>query len=195
MLLLCGVMVTSGCSSWRPWAVRSQSPEGSGQDASNPRLVGDLASPFNVHPITIEYVGLVTKLKGTGSDPRPSPERSVLIGEMQTRGIRNPNAMLASGDTALVKVRAALRPGIQKDDRFDVEVRVLSQDESTSLRGGYLLQTELKEMAVLSDSRFHSGHTFGVAEGPVLVADPSADPKKDRVLTTRGLVLGGGIAR
>ena len=195
MLLLCGVMVTSGCSSWRPWAVRSQSPEGSGQDASTPRLVGDLASPFNVHPITVEYVGLVSGLKATGSDPRPSPERALLLGEMQTRGVRNPNAVLASPDTALVKVRATLRPGIQKDDRFDVEVRVPSQSETTSLRGGYLLQTELKEMAVLADSRFHSGHTYGVAEGPVLVADPSADPKKDRVLTTRGMVLGGGVAR
>jgi len=195
MLLLCGVVVTSGCSSWRPWAMRSQSPEGSGPDAPTPRLVGDLASPFNVHPVTVEYVGLVTGLKGTGSDPRPSPERALLLGEMQTRGVRNPNAVLASPDTALVKVRATIRAGIQKGDRFDAEVRVPSQSETTSLRGGYLLQTELKEMAVLADSRYHSGHTYGVAEGPVLVADPSADPKKDRVLTTRGMVLGGGVAR
>ena len=34
---------------------------------------------------------------------------------------------------------------------------------------------------------------LGIAEGPVLV-DPTADPKKDPALATRGRILGGGVA-
>jgi hypothetical protein len=89
-------------------------------------------------------------------------------------------------------VRAYLRPGIQQGDRFDVEVRVPSRSETTSLRGGWLLPARLTEMAVLGE-QIRQGSVLGKAEGPVLV-DPSADPKKDPALVTRGRVLGGGVA-
>ena len=47
-------------------------------------------------------------------------------------------------------------------------------------------------MAVLGE-QIREGHVLGIAEGPVLV-DPSADPKKDPALATRGRILGGGVA-
>ena len=65
---------------------------------------------------------------------------------MQIRGIANPDTVLASGDVSLVMVEAYLRPGIQKGDHFDIELRVPSQSDTTSLRGGYLLETRLAEM-------------------------------------------------
>ena len=89
-------------------------------------------------------------------------------------------------------MRAYLRPGIQEGDHFDVEVRVPSRSETTSLRGGWLLPARLTEMAVLGE-QIRQGSVLGHAEGPVLV-DPSADPKKDPALVTRGRVLGGGVA-
>jgi hypothetical protein len=89
-------------------------------------------------------------------------------------------------------VRAFLRPGIQEGDRFDVEVRVPSQSETTSIRDGWLLPTRLTELAVLGE-QIREGHLVGTAEGPVLV-DPSADPEKDPALATRGRILGGGVA-
>jgi hypothetical protein len=79
---------------------------------------------------------LVTGLNGTGSDPPPTPQRAALLAEMNRRGVDNPNALLASGTTSLVLVRGMLRPGIQPGDRFDVEVRIPSQSETTSIRDG-----------------------------------------------------------
>ncbi len=196
VLLLCVVVMFGGCSTWQGLtglSLRSQSPETPEPDAPETGLVGNLAVAFNVFPLVVENVGLVTGLKGTGSDPRPSPPRTALMGEMHTRGVASPNTVLASKDNSLVLVRGILRPGIQKGDRFDLEVRIPSQSETTSLRGGHLLETGLKELAVLKDNAIHSGHTYGLGEGPVLV-DPSADQKTDRVLLGRGRVLGGGLA-
>jgi flagellar basal body P-ring protein FlgI len=112
---------------------------------------------------------------------------------MHKRGVKSPNALLASKNASLVLVRAVLRPGIQKGDRFDVEVRLPPKSETTSLRGGYLLQTELKQLAVMSDWRVHEGAAYGVAEGAVLV-DPSANEKSGPILAGRGRILGGGVA-
>ena len=148
--------------------------------------------PANLEPVRVEAVGLVTGLHGTGSDPSPSPQRAALLEEMRTRGVANPNSVLASGDVALVMVQAILPAGVQKGDHFDVEVRVPSQSETTSLRGGYLLETRLSEMAVLSN-QVHHGELLALAQGPVMI-DPTADPKKDHVIMCRGRVLGGGVA-
>ncbi len=193
ILVTLGVIALSGgCTSCTPWAVRSQSPEEPGTEIPETRLVGDMAVPFGMFPVKIEAVGLVTGLRGTGSDPRPSPQRAALLAEMQTRGINSPNIILASQDTAMVLVRAVLPPAIQKGDRFDVEVRIPGHDDTTSLAGGYLLETRLKEMAVL-DNQIHDGKVLGLAEGPVLI-DPSATEKDNPVLLGRGRVLGGGKA-
>ncbi|MBN1393968.1 MAG: flagellar basal body P-ring protein FlgI [Pirellulales bacterium] len=155
------------------------------------KLVGDLAVPTGMEPIRVEDVALVTKLQGTGSDPSPSPQRAALLDEMKKRGVENPNRVLASGNVSLVMVVGWLRAGIQEGDRFDVEVRTLTHSETTSLRGGYLLETRLKEMAVLGN-QIRNGHVQGLAEGPVLV-DPAAGPD-DKILLCRGRVLGGGVS-
>lgn len=191
-LLVCGVLGLGGCSWFKGLtAVRSQSPEETGSPEADTRLVGDLAVPYNLTPMRVEAVGLVTGLRGTGSDPKPSPQRQALIAQMQARGVVSPGSLLASGNTSLVLVRAVLRPGIQKGDRFDLEVRIPSDSETTSLRGGWLMQTDLRDLAVL-DNQIHEGHIWGKGEGPVLV-DPSANAKQDRVLLGRGRVLGGGV--
>jgi len=171
----------------------SKSPVlGETAEVKPPRLVGDLAVPYGLHSIVVEAIGLVTGLNGTGSDPLPSPERQFLLAEMQRRGVQNPNTVLASKNTALVLVRGYLRPGIQKGDVFDVEVRVPSRSETTSLRGGFLLEVPLREMMILRGA-VREGHILAKASGPVLV-DPSADPEKDPIYATRGRILGGGVA-
>ncbi|MHC4401850.1 MAG: HEAT repeat domain-containing protein [Planctomycetota bacterium] len=184
-----------GCSLWDDMTVRSQSPDDYDLGERDVPLVGDLAVPMSMStfPVKVDSVGLVTGLPGTGSDPVPSPYRDRLLSQMRTLDVEAPNAVLASPTTAMVVVRGVLKPGIQKGDRFDLEVRVLSQSRTTSLRGGYLMETELKEYAVMPDNRIHSGRTWGVAAGPIMVS-PSSDSKKDRVLLGRGRVLGGGVA-
>ena len=164
-----------------------------GSPESSTRLVGDLAVPYGLHPIRVEAVGFVSGLKGTGSDPQPSPQRSVVMREMQRRSIESPNALLASPNTSLVMVRGILRAGIQKGDRFDLEVRVMSRSETTSLRGGTLWTTDLKQMALLADNRVHSGHELATGKGAILV-DPAPKGEGSKVLQCRGRVLDGGVA-
>jgi len=173
--------------------MRSQSPETFEPATLSTQLVGDLAVPTGLQPVKVEAVGMINGLHGTGSDPAPSPQRAALLTEMQTRKVTNPNAVLASGNVSLVLVQGWMKAGIQKGDHFDIEVRVPSQSETTSLRGGYLLETRLMEMAIL-DQQLRHGNLLALAQGPVLV-DPTDDPKKDRILLCRGRVLRGGVAR
>lgn len=173
--------------------MRSQNPDEPLPLDEVPRvkLVANYAVPTGLEPFRIEAICMVGGLNGTGSDPGPSPQRAALLDEMQKRGVNKPNQILASGNISMVMVRGWLRAGIQKGDRFDVEVRTLSHSETTSLRGGYLLEARLKQMMNL-DNQMHGGHVLALAKGPVLV-DPSAGPK-DRVLRCRGRILGGGVA-
>ncbi|MEN6450500.1 MAG: flagellar basal body P-ring protein FlgI [Thermoguttaceae bacterium] len=198
LLLACSsaLLGASGCS-WFNGTMRSQSPDEAKADEPHTKLIGDIAVPTGIWPARVEAIGLVTGLHGAGADPSPSPQRAALVEEMQIRGIANPDTVLASGDVSLVMVQAYLRPGIQKGDRFDIELRVPSQNDTTSLRGGYLLETRLREMR-LPDSpteqqRVIRGKELALARGPVLV-DPTADPK-DRVAQCRARIPGGGVCK
>jgi flagellar basal body P-ring protein FlgI len=172
---------------------RQQSPEARIDLPPMPdvKYVSAYSHPYGMNYVKLEGISLVTGLAGTGSDPPPNQQRAALLAEMTRREVDDPNHMLASGDTSLVLVRMILRPGAQKGDRVDVEVRVPAQSETTSLRDGWLLSTRMTEMAVLGDS-IREGHVLGLAEGAVLV-DPSANLEKDPALSTRGRILGGGL--
>ncbi|NLE36720.1 MAG: hypothetical protein GX621_01700 [Pirellulaceae bacterium] len=184
---------TLGCSSLDLFSRRSQSPDDSLGSASA-RLVGDLAAPYGMFPVRVEGVGMVTSLPDTGSDAAPSPERAILLSDMKARNVEQPSRVLARKDTALVMVMGILRPGIQKGDAFDIQLRVPSQSETTSLRGGWLLKTSLKEMAVSHDQQLLTGRDWGHAEGAILI-DPSAEAGQDAaILSCRGRILGGGRA-
>jgi flagellar basal body P-ring protein FlgI len=174
--------------------LRPQSPEARIDVPVMPdvKYVSAYTHPYGMNYVKIEAVSLVTGLPGTGSDPPPTPQRAMLLDEMKRREVANPNEILSSTSTSMVLVRAFLRPGIQEGDRFDVEVRVPTGSETTSLRNGWLLSTRLSEMAVL-DQQIHEGHVYGLAEGPVLV-DPTADTKANEALATRARILSGGIA-
>ena len=189
---LSAVLLLSGCSVWNPLSVRSQSPDPDETPIHTTRLVGDLAVEYGRHPICVEAVGFVGGLNRTGCDPEPSPERSLVIHEMQLDEIENPNALLASKNTSLVKVRGVLHAGIQKGDHFDLEVRVLNRSETTSLRGGNLWTTDLKQLALMSDNRIHGGHALASGSGAILV-DPSTNGEDSRILECRGRILGGGV--
>ncbi len=169
-------LMASGCAT--P-ALRSQSPEEFAEAVeSRVHLVGDYARPYGNTYIKVESVAFVTGLNNTGSDPAPSPQRDELLHEMKTRGVNNPNQLLTSPTTSLVLVRAFLPPGVQKGDKLDLEVQVPSRSETTSLRGGWLMETNLYELAELG-KEIHRGHKMGIGVGPVLV-DPAADGEKDR---------------
>jgi hypothetical protein len=167
----------------------TEAPAGS---AGQTRLISAVAHPYGMNYVKVENVALVTGLAGTGEDPAPSPQRAALLAEMNRRGIEHPNEVLASPNTSLVLVRAFLRPGIEKGETFDVEVRTPSRSDTTSLRGGMLLETRLSEAAVLG-GQIRYGHEAAIAQGSILV-DPSATPDKDDAGSTQGVVLSGGVA-
>lgn len=188
-MLFAGWTISTGCKT--PSILRSQSPE-EHEPGSDTMLVGELAAPIGLNSFQVEAIGLITGLDGAGSDPQPSAQQSALLDEMKKRGVQNPNQVLASHDTEIVIVRAYMRPGIQKGDHFDVEVRALAQSEAKSLRGGWLLDSRLKQMAVTNGGEIRDGKPYGMAAGPVLV-DPAADGEADRMKLLRGRILGGGV--
>jgi flagellar basal body P-ring protein FlgI len=190
-LFTCSAAVLAGCSSWNLLSP-GQAKLAATTPEEQPHTVGDLAVPFGMFPVRVEAVSLIAGLHGTGSDPEPSPQRAMLLGEMERRGVESPNRLLATRNWSMVVVRGFLRPGIQKGDAFDVELRVTDRSETTSLRGGALLETRMKDSAVLN-GHFLEGKDRGLAQGPVLV-EPTASEKRDSLLLRRGVVLGGGTA-
>jgi hypothetical protein len=154
-------------------------------------LVGDHASAYGMTPFVVEGVGLVVGLHGTGSDPAPSSYREVLLDEMRKRDVRNPNRLLASKDTAIVLVKGFLRPGTRKGDRFDVQLIIPGRDTTTSLRGGYLMETRLTEHANLGNA-LRAGHLRALAKGPIMI-DPKPSGSEGEADLTKGRVLSGGV--
>lgn len=157
-------------------------------------MVGDYAGFGNLNYVTLEGVGLVVGLDGTGGDPPPSSAREILSDDMRRRGIADPETILRSPNTALVIVRAYLPPMVRKGEAFDVDVRVPEGDTTTSLNGGWLLETELSESALVPGQGVMKGHILAKAKGPILVT--SGEGKSDSTgLKRRGKILGGGISK
>jgi hypothetical protein len=175
-------------------AIRSQSPEieALAQLENDTKYVGDYAAAWGLNSKRIERPALVTGLADTGSDPPPGPQRQTLLADMQSRGVIEPNALLASRSTSLAWVHGYLPPGVRKGDRFDIFVEVPADNDTTSLAGGWLMETRLAEMAVIGNT-IRDGHELGVAEGPLLV-DPVAGGTLDSKSKIRARVPGGGVA-
>jgi hypothetical protein len=195
LFLACAVLgaglASCGCAGS---AIRSQSPEieALSKLEASTKLVGDYAAPSGLAVKRIERAALVTGLANTGSDPPPGPQRTALLADMQARGVVEPNRLLASPSTSLAWVHGYLPPGVRKGDRFDILVEVPPDHETTSLDGGWLMETRLAEMAVINNT-IRDGHELGVGEGPLLV-DPVAEGTRDSKSKLRARVPGGGVA-
>jgi flagellar basal body P-ring protein FlgI len=158
------------------------------------KLIGDYTNFAGLAPITIEGVGLVVGLNGTGGNPAPSPQRTTLLEEMKRRQVPNPNAILASPDTALVIVRAYLPALLKKGETIDVEVLVPPSANCTSLEGGWLLETLLSEHAFIAGRGTLEGHTYAVAHGPILLEGRSPTTNEERRKRI-GRILSGATVR
>ena len=194
-LILALLFLSTGCSSW--WHLRGHDSDlGShleDEDSLDTHYVGNLATAWGNNWAKVEGVALVTRLSGTGSDPRPSAVKERLIAEMQSHQVRKPEDILASPNTSMVLVAGFLPPGIQKGEPFDVEVRVPRGSETTSLSGGYLMQARMRPMEILGNG-LKTGHVIALAKGPLLV-ESTFKGDDDQLLATRARVLGGGIAK
>ncbi len=188
LFLSCALALVVGCAG--P-AVRSQSPEDLEMATieKQVRLIEAVSLPFGLNTVTVQGPALVVGLANTGSDPPPSAERSELMADMQARGVVGPSALLASGQTSLVWASTELPPAAQQGDPLDILVRVPAHVDTTTLWGGWLMESRFKEKAVLMDNRTHDGHVLALGGGALLVDPPGSGD--DKVSQLRGRVLGG----
>ena len=169
-------------------ADRPKSPLGLGSKKEPPlkidETVGDLAYVRLVDGIRVEGAGLVIGLDQTGSNPSPSPDRSKVLNLMRAAQVEGAERILESKQTSLVTVRGAIPGGIARADAFDVVIELPADTGTTSLAGGFLIETELTFNGIGEDGKEHEGQVLAKVEGPVLIGsagDPN-DPKVGRVL-------------
>ena len=189
-------------------SMRSQSPDDESEDEDGDYseadefdtvvetpLVGEYTTITGLNVIRLQGVGLITGLKNTGGDPPPSIYRTALLEEMRRRGVSNPNQILSSPTTALVVVRAYLPPLIRKGDPFDVQVSLPDNSTATSLAGGWLMETNLSEHAVVPGRGVLKGHIYARAEGSVLISVGAESEVESREgLLRKGRILAGGTS-
>lgn len=141
------------------------------------RLIGDVTTVANADPIAVFGIGLVINLEGTGSPTPPGGFRNTLEDYLRKRSCTNVHEALNSKNTSLVFVSALIPPGARKGDPIDLEVTLPPQSKTTSLRGGYLIETTLHnyESAKRVNPNLErpdfalKGHPLVRGEGPVLV--------------------------
>jgi flagellar basal body P-ring protein FlgI len=187
LFLAAGLAACCGC---RAPLFRGQTPEIEADRGLE--FVGDFARPWGLNWVKLESVALVTNLDNTGSAPPPSEQRDLLKGEMQSHEVKDADEVLDSPQTSLVLLRAYLPPGVHKGEPIDVEVSVPSRSETQSLRGGWLMRSRLRPMEPLGGV-VRLGNVDALAQGDVLV-DSLFAGQTDKVLETRGRVLGGGVS-
>ncbi len=190
-LVWCWMLALAGCQT--PWIKKKPSePEPVRKDDLEPELefVGDITRAWGLGYMKVEGIALVTRLRGTGSDPPPNDRREALREEMKTNGVTHPDDILALDSTAMVYVRAYLPPGVRKDDRCDVLIESPPRSETTSLRDGWLMQTRLRPVEELGN-RLRQGKVLAFAQGPVVI-DAVFAGNDDKINSIRGRVLGGG---
>lgn len=146
--------------------------------------------------ITLRGVGLVTGLNRTGGDPSPSAYRTQLQNEMSRRNVPDGKRILASQDTALVIVTAYLPAMVRKGQRFDVRVAIPPQSKSTSLKGGWLLETRMFEEQNIEGRGALKGHEYALAGGAILTnlgVNGSQEERQGELMY--GTIPGGAVSR
>jgi flagellar basal body P-ring protein FlgI len=145
--------------------------------------VGDISFVMSHGEIKVEGVGLVAGLDNTGVDPPPSWYRKQLVDEMSKATVEKPEKYLTNPRFSMVIVRLTIPVGVSTKDRLDVQVEVPPGCGTTSLAGGYLLTTRLREVLLAGGSPKES-FDVAFAQGPVMIGTPAKpnDPKVGRVL-------------
>lgn len=196
-LLSCLLVIASGCESLNlGFTSPSESDDDFGLEEKiiDPPFIGEQTSFTGLNMVVLEGVGLVEGLDGTGEDPPSSQYRKALLDDMRRRNIKNPNQILSSPSTAIVIVRAYLPPLVKPGDKFDIEVRVPERSECTSLNGGWLMECNLTEKAVVAGEGVLDGNVMAKGEGPILVSSGERNSSKLSGMLLRGSVVGGARA-
>jgi hypothetical protein len=192
---LATAIASNGCTT--PWFGEPESPMAEKareiKDLLNsdkrPQIVGDISNVTGLNTRRFDSFGLVSKLAGTGADVKTGPQREAMLKEIRTRNITRPNELLASKETAVVKVTAYAIPGTLKGDALDAIVECSTECEATSLQNGFLLPAHLQEYATLKNS-IRTSHDKATVTGPIVFLPRSMNDDHTENLL-KGRILGG----
>ena len=212
LTILIGFVLIStigGCSLVEKADPRPEPSRARGFDLQVPTMmrgtVASVAILEGYRPVIVRGYGLVVGLNGHGSSDIPPQLRTQLIQEAGRRGIGlehsgfghlSPERLLDSTDTAVVVVEGVIPAGSSKGSRFDLRVYAHPMTSTTSLEGGRLYSTDLRQATRvgLPPVGSRQGRILASGNGPVFV-NPFAEPgaiERDTVIRTVGKVLQGG---
>ena len=160
-------------------------------DRDRVQTVGDYTEIGNIVPITVQGVGLVYQLDGTGSSPANDGYRQQL--EQAIRKSKgNPRKLLDDPNltTSLVLVSASIPPGAKPGDDIDVSISLPPNSKTKSLKGGQLWPTELANRELAATAR-QSMQAAGLPVGAVPQADQSTVLSGHNVAFAQGTLLAG----
>ena len=164
--------------------------------------IGGEASIIGNESTLVSGIGFVVGLNGTGGLTIPEQYAAHLERMMSINGVsianangsspvsgKSPRALLQDPNTAAVIIQAAIPPGAQAGEHFDLYVRAIN---ATSLEGGKLWSTEMR---IGPPSAFGDPQARIIAsgKGPIFL-NPFAEPggSFDGVTRDVGRVLNGG---
>lgn len=150
--------------------------------------IGSLATVLSPESIPVEGYGLVGGLKGTGSAECLPQIRAYLkryiMTQLPSQRMLDTEKFINSPETAVVLVEGVLPAVASKNQYFDVRVTALQGTQTTSLDGGWLLNTELK----IAGSFGVSTRILADAEGPIYIDKIDTSGINQRA----GYILAGG---
>jgi len=149
--------------------------------------IGSLVEVVSPDLVALEGYGIVGGLRGTGSGDCPPRVRTYLkqyILKQMTDYRTNVDGFINSEDTSVVRVYGVMSTDVLKNRYFDVMISTLPGTQTTSLEGGWLHSTELKQLG-----RFGMAtRILAKAEGAVFIDTIEASVTDKRV----GYGLAGG---
>lgn len=149
--------------------------------------IGDLVGVRGQEDNVVQGIGIVTGLQGTGDSVIAA--RQAILNLLKTQNIILDQQEVQSSNVAVVWVEATLPPGIKPGRKLDV--RVSSLYDCTSLVGGNLVSTELKDMTGV--------FVYATAAGPLSTGAFSAEGEGAEAtrnhLTVGTIPRGGKVER
>ena len=168
---------------------------GSGSRELAPRIdlgttIGSLVEVVSPDLVAVEGYGMVGGLRGTGSGECPPRVRAYLKQYIlkQLPEPRDVESFISSRDTAVVRVYGVMSTAVSESRDFDIIVATLPGTQTTSLEGGWLYSTELKQIG-----RFGlATRILAKAEGAVFIdtLNSSGTDKRAGYVLAGGTVLG-----
>jgi flagellar basal body P-ring protein FlgI len=151
--------------------------------------IGSLVEVVTPSQVAVEGYGIVGGLRGTGSGDCPVRIRKYLeqyiLKQLPEQRI-DVNKFIGSNETAVVRVYGVMSTAVSESRHFDVTIAALPGSQTSSLEGGWLYRTELKQLG-----RFGLiTRVLGVAEGPVFIDTLGTNETDKRA----GYGLAGGTA-